>query len=75
LFGFESYPCQYDEEADALYVRLGASPVARQVSVTPDIIADIAADGAIVGIEVLSPREHADQAARWLARQGIKLAH
>ncbi|MCY0878679.1 MAG: DUF2283 domain-containing protein [Firmicutes bacterium] len=73
MFGFESYPCLYDEEADALYVRLGASPVVRQVSVTPDIIADIAEDGEIVGVEVLSPREHAGQAARWLVRQGIPL--
>ncbi|CAB1129568.1 conserved protein of unknown function [Candidatus Hydrogenisulfobacillus filiaventi] len=69
MFGFDRFPHTYDPEADALYVRLGPGPVARQMTVTPAIIADLAANGGLVGLEILDPRHHAEMAARWLASQ------
>ena len=43
----------YDVEVDALYVYLQEAPVASQVEVT-EAVADLADDGTVVGVEVLS---------------------
>ena len=44
---------RFDEQADALYVRLAESPVAESEEVRPGVILDLDARGEIVGIEIL----------------------
>lgn len=44
----------YDEEADALYLRLDdETPILESEEVQPGIVLDFNADGQVVGIEVL----------------------
>lgn len=45
----------YDVAADALYIKLSSNPVASTVEIGEDTNADLAASGALVGIEVLNP--------------------
>lgn len=47
---------RYDEEADALYVRLDDSTVDEAGEVQPGIILDFDASGQVVGIEILGLR-------------------
>lgn len=46
----------YDEEADALYLRLDDSAVDESDEVQPGIILDFDASGQVVGIEILGLR-------------------
>lgn len=69
MSGFEQYG-DYDPEADALYIRLTPAAVARQIQVTPDIVADVGVDGRIVGVEVLYPGENLEKALQWLRKRG-----
>jgi len=43
----------YDRKADALYIKLKAGKFGRNKEVEEGIILDIAADGALLGIEIL----------------------
>lgn len=43
-----------DREADAAYIRLSPEPVARTISLTPDVNVDVDKLGVVVGIEVLT---------------------
>ncbi|MBX5467286.1 MAG: DUF2283 domain-containing protein [Firmicutes bacterium] len=56
----------YDEEADALYLRYRTLPVAFQEEVTPSVIVDRGPAREVVGVEVLAPRRNAADAMRWL---------
>lgn len=47
----------YDEESDALYLRLDDSPIEGSDEVQPGIILDFNAAGQVVGIEVLGLKE------------------
>jgi len=47
---------RYDEEADALYLRLDDSTVYESDEVQPGIILDFDASGQVVGIEILGLR-------------------
>lgn len=49
---------EYDREADALYVTLSESAVARTVEVDDHRAVDLDADGKAVGLEVLYPIEN-----------------
>ncbi len=44
----------YDVDADALYINLRNGQVARQIEVSSTVVADVAADGAPIGVEVLN---------------------
>lgn len=43
---------EFDEESDALYIKVSDKPIAISEEVTPDIIRDISADGVTVGLDV-----------------------
>jgi uncharacterized protein YuzE len=44
---------RFDEQADALYLRLNDSPVAESEEVRPGVVLDLDERGEIVGIEIL----------------------
>jgi uncharacterized protein YuzE len=44
---------RFDEQADALYVRLDESPVVESEEVRPGVVLDLDERGEIVGIEIL----------------------
>ncbi len=44
---------RFDEQADALYLRLDDSPVVESEEVRPGVVLDLDARGEIVGIEIL----------------------
>lgn len=46
---------EYDQEADALYIRLGTGLVDRTISIETGTLADVDEHGALVGIEVIRP--------------------
>ena len=46
---------KYDAAVDALYIKLSSNPVASTVEIDEDTNVDLAASGALVGIEVLNP--------------------
>ena len=50
----------YDAEADAAYVRFSTAASALQVPLDDDRVLDYAADGALVGVELLSPSHGVD---------------
>lgn len=45
----------YDAEADAVYVKLASRKVARTVEVDSGTLADVDANGRLVGVEVIHP--------------------
>ncbi|HEY3078909.1 MAG TPA: DUF2283 domain-containing protein [Chloroflexota bacterium] len=73
---------RHDPEADALYVRFAAAPVARTAPLDDDRIVDYAADGSVVGVELLSVSHgsdiaglpHAAAVERALRRLGLPIA-
>jgi len=46
---------RYDADADALYIKLSSNPVVSTVEIAEDTNVDLAASGALIGIEVLNP--------------------
>jgi uncharacterized protein YuzE len=57
---------EYDPQADAMYIRLGAGPVADSDEVRPGVVLDFDEQGRVIGIEMLgaskqvgNPREMA----------------
>jgi uncharacterized protein YuzE len=52
----------FDQEADALYVRLDRSPVAESEEVRPGVVLDLDERGEVVGIEVLRVSERLPKA-------------
>ena len=44
---------RFDQQADALYVRLDESPVAESEEVRPGVVLDLDERGEVVGIEIL----------------------
>ncbi len=48
---------RFDEQADALYIRLDETPVEESVELSPGLIIDYDADNRVVGIEMLRVRE------------------
>ncbi len=45
---------KYDKEADILYIKLSDLPIKESDEDKPGIILDYAADGSIVGLEILN---------------------
>ncbi len=48
----------FDEQADALYIRLDDSTIVESEEVKPGIILDFNAQNQVVAIEILKVREH-----------------
>jgi uncharacterized protein YuzE len=48
---------RFDEQADALYLRLDESPVVESEEVRPGVVLDLDGRGEIVGIEILRAHE------------------
>jgi uncharacterized protein YuzE len=44
---------RFDQQADALYVRLDESPIAESEEVRPGVVLDLDEQGEVVGIEIL----------------------
>ena len=51
----------YDEEVDALYLRLDACPIVESEEVRPGIVLDFNADNQVVGIEILKVTDRAPE--------------
>ncbi len=72
----------YDRGADAAYFRFSAAASTRQVPLDDGRILDYAADGSLVGVEVLSPSRgvdlagvpRAEEIARAARRRGFRVA-
>jgi uncharacterized protein YuzE len=52
----------YDEQTDALYLRLDESPVEESDEVQAGVILDFNAAGQVVGVEILGLRDRVPQA-------------
>ena len=48
---------RYDPQVDILYIRLREGKIAESDEITPEIIADYAADGKLMGLEILEASE------------------
>jgi uncharacterized protein YuzE len=48
----------FDEQADAVHVRLDESVIVESEEVTPGVILDFNAAGQVVGVELLRVKEH-----------------
>ena len=48
----------YDAQTNAAYLRFSGEPVVESEEVAPGVVLDYNAEGLIVGMEVLSAREH-----------------
>ena len=51
---------EYDQQADAMYIRLRAGVVAESDEVRPGVVFDFDADGRVLGIEMLDVSERTD---------------
>lgn len=51
----------YDQEADAMYIRFRDLPVHRTSQVQPGVILDYAADGELIGLEILWASQRMEQ--------------
>jgi len=51
---------EYDQQADAIYIRLKAGTVAESEEVRPGVVLDFDADGKVLGIEMLDVSERTD---------------
>ena len=51
---------EYDQQADAMYIRLRAGTVAESDEVRPGVVFDFDADGRVLGIEMLDVSECTD---------------
>ena len=51
---------EYDQQADAIYIRLRAGTVAESEEVRPGVVFDFDAEGRVLGIEMLDVSESTD---------------
>jgi uncharacterized protein YuzE len=51
---------EYDQQADAMYIRLKAGTVAESEEVRPGVVLDFDAEGKVLGIEMLDVSERTD---------------
>ena len=51
---------EYDQQADAMYIRLRAANVAESEEVHPGVVLDFDAHGEVVGIELLDDSQRTD---------------
>jgi len=53
---------RFDEQADALYVRLGDSSIVESEELRPGLIADLDERGEVVGLEILGAAKRVPEA-------------
>ena len=51
---------EYDQQADAMYIRLRAGDVAESEEVRPGVVLDFDAQGQVLGIEILDVSKRID---------------
>ena len=51
---------EYDQQADAMYIRLCAGTVAESEEVRPGVVFDFDAEGRVLGIEMLDVSQRTD---------------
>jgi uncharacterized protein YuzE len=51
---------EYDQQADAIYIRLKAGTVVESEEVRPGVVLDFDAEGKVLGIEMLDVSERTD---------------
>jgi uncharacterized protein YuzE len=51
---------EYDQQADAMYIRLKAGTVVESEEVRPGVVLDFDAEGKVLGIEMLDVSERTD---------------
>ena len=51
---------EYDQQADAMYIRLRAGDVAESEEVRPGVVLDFDAQGQVLGIEMLDVNKRTD---------------
>ena len=51
---------EYDQQADAMYIRLRAGDVAESEEVRPGVVLDFDAQGQVLGIEMLNVSKRTD---------------
>ncbi|MCX7209449.1 MAG: DUF2283 domain-containing protein [Burkholderiales bacterium] len=51
---------EYDQQADAMYIRLRAGSVAESDEVRPGVVLDFDAEGQVLGIEMLDVSKRTD---------------
>lgn len=51
---------EYDQQADAMYIRLAAGTVVESDEVRPGVVMDLDANGRVLGIEMLGVSQRAD---------------
>lgn len=51
---------EYDQQADAMYIRLRAGTVAESDEVRPGVVFDFDTDGRVLGIEMLDVSQRTD---------------
>ena len=51
---------EYDQQADAMYIRLRAAKVAESEEVHPGVVLDFDAQGQVLGIEMLDVSQRTD---------------
>lgn len=61
---------EYDQQADAMYIRLRAGDVAESEEVRPGVVLDFDAQGQVLGIEMLDVSKRTDN-SRELAMELI----
>lgn len=49
---------EYDQQADALYIRLMDKPSVESEEVQSDVVLDFAESGEVVGIEIMNASQH-----------------
>ena len=51
---------EYDQQADAMYIRLRAGNVVKSEEIRPGVVFDYDVEGKLLGIEMLDMRERTD---------------
>ena len=52
---------EYDQQADAMYIRLRTGAVAESEEIRPGVVFDFDAEGEVLGIEMLDVSERTDK--------------
>lgn len=56
---------EFDQQADAMYIRLRAGTVAESDEVRPGVVFDFDAEGRVLGIEMLDVSQRTDNPREW----------
>jgi uncharacterized protein YuzE len=65
---------QYDPKGDVMYIRLSHAPVKRNHVVNDAMVVDLAEDGAVIGIELISPSRYVEDIDQMTFRFASKAA-